>query len=91
MWLHARMVAGSHVLIKKSITQIIPQQVLETAAQLAAYYSKSKTDSLAPVIYTPAKFVRKVKGSSPGSVVVDKEQVILVKPASPEEIFGNRN
>jgi len=91
LWLHARMVAGSHVLIKKSITQTIPEQVLETAAMLAAYYSKNKSDSLAPVIYTPAKFVRKVKGSPPGSVVVEKEKVILVKPASPEEIFGKGN
>lgn len=91
LWLHARMVSGSHVLIKKSINQSIPQLVLETAAQLAAHYSKSKTDSLAPVIYTPAKFVRKVKGSHPGSVIVEKEQVILVKPASPEEIFGKGN
>jgi predicted ribosome quality control (RQC) complex YloA/Tae2 family protein len=91
LWLHARMVAGSHVLIKKSVTQNIPQQVLETAAQLAAYYSKSKTDSLASVIYTPAKYVRKVKKSTPGSVVIEKEQVILVKPASPEEIFGKGN
>jgi len=88
LWLHARMVAGSHVLIKKALAQGLPNQVLETAAQLAAYYSKNKTDSLAPVIYTPVKFVRKVKGSSPGSVIVEKEQVILVKPASPEEIFG---
>jgi predicted ribosome quality control (RQC) complex YloA/Tae2 family protein len=91
LWLHARMVAGSHVLIKKSVNQNIPQQVLETAAQLAAYYSKSKTDSLASVIYTPAKYVRKVKKSTPGSVVIEKEQVILVKPASPEEIFGKGN
>jgi predicted ribosome quality control (RQC) complex YloA/Tae2 family protein len=91
LWLHARMVSGSHVLIKKSINQSIPQLVLETAAQLAAHYSKSKTDSLAPVIYTPAKYVRKVKGSHPGAVMVEKEQVILVKPASPEEIFGKGN
>jgi hypothetical protein len=32
-----------------------------------------------------------VKGSSPGSVVVEKEKVILVKPSSPEEIFGKGN
>ncbi len=88
LWLHARMVAGSHVLIKKAINQSLPALVLETAAQLAAYYSKNKTESLAPVIYTPVKFVRKVKGSHPGSVVVEKESVILVKPTSPEEIFG---
>jgi hypothetical protein len=40
------------------------------------------------VIYTPVKFVRKVKGSAPGSVVVEKEKVILVQPAGPEVLFG---
>lgn len=89
LWLHARMVAGSHVLIKTSGIKNIPTQVIETAAQLAAYYSKNKSETLAPVIYTEAKYVRKVKGSAPGSVIVEKEKVIMITPKSPEEIFGN--
>ncbi|MCZ8022740.1 MAG: hypothetical protein O9302_05815 [Cyclobacteriaceae bacterium] len=50
------------------------------AAQLAAYYSKSKTESLAAVIVTPKKYVRKKKGDLPGAVVVEREEVILVEP-----------
>ncbi len=88
IWLHARMVAGSHVLIKTSGLKNIPASVLETAAQLAAYYSKNKTESLAPVIYTEAKYVRKTKGAAPGSVMVEKEKVIMVEPKSPEDLFG---
>jgi predicted ribosome quality control (RQC) complex YloA/Tae2 family protein len=90
IWLHARMVAGSHVLVKTSGIKNIPAIVIETAAQLAAYYSKNKTETLAPVIYTEAKYVRKVKGSTPGSVLVEKEKVIMVTPKAPEEIFGNK-
>jgi predicted ribosome quality control (RQC) complex YloA/Tae2 family protein len=86
IWLHAKGVAGSHVIIKSKGKQAVPKTVLEKAAEMAAYYSKSKTDSLAPVIYTPCKFVRKVKGSAPGSVMVDKESVLLVKPQSPQEL-----
>ncbi|WP_075350850.1 NFACT RNA binding domain-containing protein [Algoriphagus marinus] len=88
LWLHARMVSGSHVLVKNAVNHPAPTRVLEAAAQLAAFYSKNKTESLAPVIYTPVKFVRKVKGSAPGSVVVEKEKVILVQPAGPEVLFG---
>jgi predicted ribosome quality control (RQC) complex YloA/Tae2 family protein len=84
------MVSGSHVLIKNGVNQPVPAKVLETAAQLAAFYSKNKTESLAPVIYTPVKFVRKVKGSAPGSVMVEKEKVILVQPLGPESIFGKQ-
>ena len=63
----------------------MPNTVLEKAAQLAAYYSKRKTDSLCPVIYTPKKWVRKPKGSAPGAVVVEREKVLLVKPENPFE------
>jgi predicted ribosome quality control (RQC) complex YloA/Tae2 family protein len=88
IWLHARMVPGSHVLIKTSGLKSIPMSVLETAASLAAFYSKNKNESLAPVIHTEAKYVRKVKGSPPGSVMVEKEKVVMVIPRGPEEIFG---
>lgn len=91
IWLHARMVPGSHVLIKTSGLKSIPMAVLETAAALAAFYSKNKNESLAPVIHTEAKYVRKVKGSAPGSVMVEKEKVLMVVPKGPEEIFGKGN
>lgn len=85
LWLHARQVPGSHVIIRKKGMPTVPLQVVERAASLAAFYSKLKTDSLSPVIVTEAKFVRKVKGSAPGSVIVDKEKVILVAPKGPDQ------
>ena len=84
LWLHAKDVSGSHVIIKYKSGQRIPNSTLERAAELAAYYSKNKTETLAAVIYTPCKYVRKVKGSAPGAVMVDKESVIMVKPSGPE-------
>ncbi|MBI0399009.1 NFACT RNA binding domain-containing protein [Cyclobacterium marinum] len=86
IWLHAKDVSGSHVIIKTQSGMTPTKQVLERAAALAAHYSKNKTASLAPVIYTPCKYVRKVKGSLPGAVMVDREKVILIKPEGPEEM-----
>lgn len=86
IWLHAKDVAGSHVIIKTQSGMTPTKKVLERAAALAAHYSKNKTASLAAVMYTPCKYVRKVKGSLPGAVMVDREKVILIKPESPEEI-----
>jgi predicted ribosome quality control (RQC) complex YloA/Tae2 family protein len=80
LWLHAKDVAGSHVLIKHQSGKKIPKEVIERAAELAAYNSKRKTESLCPVIVTPKKFVRKRKGDPAGAVVVEKEEVILVQP-----------
>ena len=85
LWLHAKDVSGSHVVIKHQAGKTIPHTVLEKAAQLAAYYSKRKSDSLCPVLYTPKKWVRKPKGAPAGAVVVEREKVLLVKPENPFE------
>ncbi len=80
LWLHAKDVSGSHVLIKHQSGKNFPQNVIMTAAAMAAFHSKRKTDSLCPVIVTPRKFVRKRKGDPAGAVVVDKEETIMVEP-----------
>ncbi|MCE7065877.1 NFACT RNA binding domain-containing protein [Dyadobacter sp. CY326] len=79
LWLHAKDVTGSHVVIKNQPGRNFPTLVIERAAELAAFYSKRKNDSLCPVIYTPKKFVRKPKGLPDGAVVVDKENVLMVE------------
>lgn len=80
LWLHAKDVPGSHVLIKYKSGQNFPRPVIEYAAGLAAFYSKRKTESVVPVTVTPRKFVRKRKGDPPGLVIVEKEDVLLVTP-----------
>ncbi len=80
LWLHAKDVAGSHVLIKYQAGKPFPKDVVERAAELAAYYSKRKNESLCPVSVTPKKFVRKRKGDPVGAVVVERENVMMVTP-----------
>lgn len=88
LWLHARDVTGSHVVLKYQAGKGFPAQVIEKAASLAAYYSVRKNDSLCPVIYTPKKYVRKTKGLAPGMVLVDKEEVLMIEPAPFNESLG---
>ena len=80
LWLHAKDVKGSHVLIKYQSGKNFPRPVIQVAAQLAAYYSSNKNSDTCPVIFTPRKFVRKSKGLPAGAVFVDKEDIIFVKP-----------
>lgn len=80
LWLHARDVAGSHVIVKYKAGKTFPRNVIERAAELAAWYSKRRTDSLCPVTVTPKKFVRKPKGLAEGQVIVEKEDVVMVVP-----------
>lgn len=80
LWLHAKDVSGSHVLIKYQAGRSFPADVIEYAASLAAFHSKRRSESLCPVIVTPKKFVRKRKGDPPGAVVVEREEVRMVEP-----------
>lgn len=81
LWLHAKDVSGSHVVVKQNPGKNYPEYIIEKAAQLAAYYSKRKTDTLCPVLYTLKKYVRKKKGTPAGAMFVEKEKVILVEPS----------
>lgn len=86
VWLHARGVGGSHVVIRMGNRKDYPpQQVLLKAASYAAFYSKARGMKSAPVMYTKVKYVRKPKGAAPGAVIVEREQVQMVPPMKPKK------
>jgi predicted ribosome quality control (RQC) complex YloA/Tae2 family protein len=81
LWLHAKDVSGSHVVIRQQSGQNFPEPVIMKAAALAAYHSKKRNDTVCPVTVTPRKYVRKPKGLPDGAVIVEREKVVLVRPA----------
>lgn len=86
IWLHARDVTGSHVLIKDPKPA---SDVLEFAASLAAFYSKRRSEHLVPVRYTARKYIRKSKKLAAGQVIVDKEETIMVEPSDGKSYQNN--
>ena len=86
IWFHARGVGGSHVVLKVGSAAGDPsKEAIRQAASIAAYYSKHRNAKRVPVAYTEKKYVRKPKGAAPGSVLVDREKVILADPKLPDE------
>ena len=84
LWMHARGVGGSHVVLRLPNRHAQPgRPVLEQAAAIAAHFSKAQGSSLVPVMVAPRKYVRKPKGAAPGAVVVEREEVLLVEPGLP--------
>ena len=63
----------------------LAKRVLEKAASITAFYSKSKTAKVAPVTYTLKKYVSKNARHEPGQVSVMKESVLLVRPEIPND------
>lgn len=80
IWLHARGSAGSHCVLKG--TTLNNLMAIRQAAELAAWYSSAKHSALVPVIYTLKKYVRRGKKLAPGQVIVEREEVLLVKPSN---------
>ncbi len=79
IWLHARGVAGAHVIIKAA-GRDIPRSTIEQAASLAAYYSEARGSTSVPVDYTLQRYVRHMKGGGPGMVLYERERTIYVEP-----------
>lgn len=84
LWLHAKDVPGSHVVVKRKAGQNFPEPVVEWAAALAAWHSKARTEGLVAVMVTPRKWVRKRRGGAPGEVAVDRHETRLVVPQGVE-------
>jgi predicted ribosome quality control (RQC) complex YloA/Tae2 family protein len=81
IWLHARGVAGSHVVIRmNNQKEMPPKHVILKAAAIAAWNSKARGSNLVPVIVTKRKYVTKPKGAPAGAVRVQREEVEMVSP-----------
>lgn len=78
LWLHARGVPGSHVVVRLDKGTEVPPDTLRDAATLALLYSDLKKSGKGDVIYTRRKWVKKAKGQAPGAVTVTQDKSIHV-------------
>ena len=85
MWLHAKDMPGSHVIIRTEGE--VPLKTLRQAALLAAWYSKGRNSSSVPVDYTLRKYVKKPSGAAPGKVIYTHQKTAFIT-AEEEEIRG---
>lgn len=86
IWMHARDVAGAHVVLRWADRENNPPAAdLTEAAVLAALHSRARTSGAVPVDWTRRKYVRKPRKSKPGSVVVERARTIFVEPEAAVE------
>ena len=82
MWLHAKQIHGSHVVIRNPENKPgIPMPTLLKAAQIAALFSKAQHASYVPVDYTWFRYVVKPKGTASGFVTYTHEKTLYVEPS----------
>jgi len=66
----------------------IPEELIEQAAAVAAFYSSNRGEGRVIVDVTRVKYVKKIKGAGPGMVTYRNEETITVQPQN-EEILKN--
>ncbi len=79
IWLHTKIIPGSHVIIRTE-GKAVPEQTILEAATLAAYHSKARASSNVPVDYTEVKYVVKPNGAKPGMVIYTHNKTMYVTP-----------
>ena len=82
LWFHAQGAPGSHVILKGA-SPSTPKRLIETAAAVAAFFSKARHSTTVPVICAEKRYVRKPRKSKPGTAVCQRGKTIFVKPHLP--------
>lgn len=82
LWLHAAGYAGSHVVIRMpEDIDAVPRNVIERAAQLAAWHSKAReARGKVEVHLCRVADVRKPRGAHPGQVEIRRWEAVRVYP-----------
>jgi predicted ribosome quality control (RQC) complex YloA/Tae2 family protein len=81
IWLHARDVAGAHVILRwPKADENPPAADIAEAAVLAALFSRARTSGSVPVDWTRRKHVRKPRKAGPGLVIPERVKTVFVEP-----------
>jgi len=67
LWFHAQELPGSHVVLKAS-EGMATDADLQTAADLAAHFSRGRGNSRVPVVMVPIEALQRIPGAAPGTV-----------------------
>lgn len=79
LWLHTKNFHSSHVIVETKGEQI-PNEVIEVASEICAFYSDAKQGSKVPVDYCFKKHVKKPPQAKPGSVIYTDFKTCYVNP-----------
>lgn len=81
IWLHTKEYHSAHVIIQSSSLHV-PNEILQIAAEICAYYSEAKNGDKVPVDYTQRKYVKKPPKSKYGAVIYTDFKTVFVTPNS---------
>jgi len=85
LWMHAKGLPGSHVIVRSRGSEDVPESVCRYAARLAAANSKARGERHVAVMVAKVKHVKKPRGAPAGLVHVRKADTLAVEPMKGDE------
>ena len=79
LWFHAQECPGSHVILKGS-ERLPDEEDLQTASDLAAFFSRAKNNTKVPVVIVPIEKLKRIPGSVPGALSYKEAKVCWAYP-----------
>ncbi|MGB8966524.1 MAG: NFACT RNA binding domain-containing protein, partial [Candidatus Cybelea sp.] len=80
LWFHAQGIPGAHVILARDDRGAAPEEDIQAAASLAAFYSRAKAATSVAVDYTLRKHVRKQRAAPPGLVWYTHAKTTVAQP-----------
>lgn len=90
IWLHAKNLPGSHVIIRTN-GKTPSEETLKLAAAIAAFYSKGREEGKVLVDYTTVRKIRRHPSGLPGLVSYEAEGSLIVSAENIEKILELNN
>lgn len=87
IWIHAKDAHGSHTIIFAEAREI-PDKVIQTACEIACFYSQSQQGTKIACDYTQRKNLRRHPSGKPGMVLYTTYNTAYVTPCSHEEYLS---
>lgn len=89
-WFHIRGMPGGHVVLRVPVDREPDRATLERAASIAAFHSKARSAGVVAVSMTEGRHVSKPRGAKPGTVTIQRESVLRVRPIAESELVTLR-
>lgn len=90
IWLHAKDIHSSHVIISNPDKKTVPDHVIQTAAEITAFYSQARMSGKTPIDTTLRRFVKRPNGARPGFVHYSEQSTIIVLPDRHAELLSDK-
>ncbi|MFO8238850.1 MAG: NFACT RNA binding domain-containing protein [Prochlorococcaceae cyanobacterium] len=89
LWFHAQELPGSHVVLKSSAAPASDSD-LQSAADLAAHFSRGRANSRVPVVMVPVEQLQRIPGAAPGTVRHRGGEVLWGEPQRAVRLLSTR-